>query len=80
MTPRKRMGRIQRQISRAFRAHPGATFHTTELARRWVYPRCEKIARWQYEAVRRAAKRVAVRVGRDEEGLIFGGKSADKLS
>ena len=75
--PRKRMGRIQRAICRAFLAKPGATFHTSELARKWAYPQCNKITRWQRLAIRRAAERVAVRVGRDRRGLIFKARSAD---
>jgi hypothetical protein len=71
------MGRIQRAICHAFLANPGTTFHTCELARKWVYPQCDKITRWQHQAIRRAAERVAVRVGRDRRGLIFKARSAD---
>jgi len=59
--------------------HPGALLHTCELARDWCYPLSEPVRRWQRQAIVRAAKKVAVRVGRDRRGVIFGVKRSSGL-
>ena len=67
----ERWGRIQRRIWRAFIANPGAELRTTELAA-WAYPRLrEKPQRKHLWAIRRAARKVAVRVRRDRLGVVF---------
>jgi hypothetical protein len=58
-------GRVQKQIRRAFLAHPCRTYRTADLVL-WAYPRLRgAIERKQSGAVCRAAQRVAVRVRRD---------------
>lgn len=65
------LGRIQTRVRRAFYAYPERVFYTEELAE-WAYPRLkgplERKHRW---AIVRAAKRVAVRDGRDYRGVRF---------
>jgi hypothetical protein len=65
-------GRIQRQVRRAFIAHPDRQFTTAELAA-WCYPHMtaapQRKHRW---AIVRAAQAMAVRVGRRwPGGVIF---------
>lgn len=73
------MGRIQRQIRRAFIAHPRRLFRTVELIA-WCYPRARVPERKHREAIYRASKTVARRVaGGRKVGLIFGAKSSCDL-
>lgn len=65
------LGPIQRRIRRAFVTNPDRQFHTVELVA-LCYPRLTgKPARKHRWAICRAAKRVAHRVGRDSQGVIF---------
>jgi hypothetical protein len=63
-----RTGRVQRQVWRAFVSAPGQ-WTTVELAA-WAYPRLRQFQEWHLKAVRRAAERLAVRVGRKARGVI----------
>lgn len=67
--------RCQRQIKRAFIAKPGARLTTMDLVR-WCYPRLAEPVRNKHRfAVRRAAERVAIKVGRTYPGgFIWEGK------
>jgi len=57
-----RVGRIGRQIRRALIA-AGKPLSTVELVA-YAYPRQIRFERWQFNSVRRAAPRYAVRIGR----------------
>jgi hypothetical protein len=57
-----RVGRVQRQVRRAFLASNGKPLSTAELIRR-AYPRLRKFESWRYRQVREAAERWAVRIG-----------------
>ncbi len=59
-----RIGRVQRQIARAFISNPGIPLSTAQLIR-YCYPRlkCGHFESWRYRQVREAAARFAVRVG-----------------
>lgn len=70
MRPRG-LGRVQLGVRRAFIAQPGATLHTIALAS-WCYPRAGTVTPWMRKAIVRAARRVAVRLGRDRQGVIWG--------
>jgi hypothetical protein len=59
-----RVGRVQRQIKRAFIASLGSPLTTSDLMRR-AYPRgWDHSESWRYTEVRLAASRYAVRIGR----------------
>jgi hypothetical protein len=58
-----------------FIANPGAELRTSELFE-WAYPRLDKIERNHREVIGRAAKKVAVRVGRDRHKKFGGGVTA----
>ncbi len=58
-----RIGRVQRQIRRAFIAHHYRPLTTIELMR-WCYPKVTKFKRWHSYGVRRAAPKFAVAIGR----------------
>ena len=73
----ERLGTIQRRIWRAFVAKPSAKLSTTELVA-LAYPRLAAgELKWSHRyAVRRAAARVAERVGRKRPGgLVWAAKS-----
>jgi hypothetical protein len=55
-------GRVQTQIVRAL-VGTGRPMATRELAA-WAYPRSRSIVEWHLSVVRRAADRIAIRVGR----------------
>jgi hypothetical protein len=55
--------RVQRQIRRAFAAHPGEQLPTGVLLS-YCYPRIKKYRRGHYRSVWRAALKVAVCLGR----------------
>jgi hypothetical protein len=61
-----RVGRVQRQIRRAFTALE-SPLTTSELLKR-CYPRLTQYASWQRRQVREAAARWAVRIGRSDRG------------
>ena len=67
------LGAVQRGIRRAFLANPDRVFHTTDLLP-WAYPRLKEFRRQHRWWIVVAAKRVAVRLGRDKHGVIFGAK------
>ena len=68
------LGPIQRRIWRAFIANPGAELLTSELAQ-WAYPRWkDKPQRKHLSAIRRAARKVAIRVRRERLGIVFRAK------
>jgi hypothetical protein len=69
----RQLGRVQRQIRRAYLADPASTLHTVELAA-WCYPHVREVRRKHRWAIVVSAKRVAVRLGRDKRGVIFGAK------
>jgi hypothetical protein len=63
-----RIGHIQRQVKRAFIASLGRPLSTSQLLIR-AYPRQRgPFASWQRRAVRQAAARWAVRIGRSDKG------------
>jgi hypothetical protein len=68
-----RLGRIQRQCRRAVIAKPGASFTTAELGA-WAYPRLATIGRHQRRALRRAADRFLIRIGRRGRELVWAAK------
>src|SRR5262249_28564375 len=63
---RKRIGHLQQSIRRAVWAHPRATLSTVQLAA-YCYARGQRLAHWQWLAIRRAAERYAARAGRVED-------------
>jgi hypothetical protein len=60
-----RVGRVQRQIKRAFIASNGQPLTSTELLR-WCWPRERR--RWHYKELMVAASRFARRIGRSQTG------------
>jgi len=58
-----RVGRLQCQVRRAFIAADGRSLSTTDLLR-WCYPERRRFERWRSQAVRRAAPKYAVPIGR----------------
>jgi hypothetical protein len=58
-----RVGRIQCQVRRAFIAANGRAQSTTDLLR-WCYSHLRRYERWRCQAVRRAAPKFAVPIGR----------------
>jgi hypothetical protein len=58
-----RVGRVQRQVRRALVAAGGRPLSTTDLLR-WSYPHLRRFECWRCQAVRRAAPKYAVPVGR----------------
>ena len=62
-----RVGRVQRQIRRAFIASNGQPLSTSTLIR-WCFPKLKTLPSWHYKSVRVAAARFAKRVGRSENG------------
>lgn len=64
-----RIGRVQRQVKRAFLAGNGRPMTTADLAR-WCYPRVKRYRDWHYRNVRRAAEHWAERIapGRGGQG------------
>ena len=71
------LGRVQRQITRAFIAKPSEL--TTAQLFEWCYPRCDKIERKHRVAIVRAAKIVAERVRRDPGGVVWRAKKSQPL-
>jgi len=69
----EQLGAVQRRIRRAFLANPESRLRTIDLAA-WCYPKARRVERKHRWAIVRAAKRVAVRLGRDKHGVIFGPK------
>jgi hypothetical protein len=61
-----KLGKLQRRISRAFIAEPGRK--TTAELIEWCYPRTGAMKHCRRFAVRRAAARIADRVGRTNPG------------
>src|SRR5215510_1294553 len=71
MHPAYLNGRVQRQIRRAFLAHPDRELSTSELILFWCFPRLAGKGAIRNDHIRsttRAAQRVAVRVRRDRPG------------
>jgi hypothetical protein len=64
-----RLGTIQRRIWRAFTAEPSAELSTADLVR-VAFPRLRGFRKSHWSSVRRAAEKVAVRVGRRRPGGI----------
>lgn len=62
-----KIGRVQRQVRRAFIASGGRPLPTPEVARR-CYPRAVKLEHWQRKNVRRALWKFAVPIGRGRQG------------
>jgi hypothetical protein len=62
-----RVGRVQRQIRRAFIANNGQPL-TTNVLMRWAYPQLRKPFHWCYRQLWEAAERYATRIGRSKTG------------
>ena len=62
-----RVGRVQRQIQRAFIASNGQPVSTSTLIR-WCFPKLKTLPSWHYKSIRVAAARFAKRIGRSETG------------
>jgi hypothetical protein len=65
--PKSRIGRVQRQIERAFIISDGKPLSTNKLME-WAYPRLRKPYHWCYRQLWQAAERFAVRIGRSKTG------------
>jgi hypothetical protein len=65
-----RIGRVERQIRRAFIASDGRPLLTIDLMR-WVFPRVSHYEAWRYWSVHRAATKCAVKVGRCGKGNLW---------
>ena len=79
--PINRVGRIQRQIKRAFVVSGGQHLLTIDLLEH-AYPRVTHYEPWHYVSVYRAATKFAVRVGGRRAFIIWGPKPelADQIS
>jgi hypothetical protein len=70
--PKNRVGRIQKQIRRAFIASSGRPLLTIDLLE-YGYPRVDHYERWHYVSIYRAASKFAVRVGGPGRAFIIWG-------
>ena len=68
---KRRVGRIQRQIRRAFIASGGRPLRIAVLLP-WCYPRLSVFKPWHRTNVHRAARRFAIRVGKHGRANIWG--------
>ncbi len=67
---RRAIGRVQRQVRRAFIASAGEPLRIGQLLR-WCYPRQARFKRWHRNSVRRAARRFAQPIDRDSRGVVW---------
>ena len=74
--PINRVGRIQRQIKRAFIASGGQPLLTIHLLEHG-YPRVDHYERWHYVSIYRAASKVAERVGGPGRAFIIWGPNRE---
>lgn len=72
--PGKRIGRVQRQIIRAFIASNGQPLVTRELIQ-WCYPRLDRFQDWHRWNTRRAALKVAAQIGLDGRRMMWRARS-----
>jgi hypothetical protein len=66
-----RIGRVQLQIRRALIASDGKPLQMSDLLPR-CYPREKKFKEWHRWNIRRAAPKVAKRIGMDGQRIIWG--------
>ena len=70
ITPKHRVGRVERQVRRAFIAGKGRPLTTIDLMR-WAFPRATRYEPWRYWSVHRAAKKFAIKVRRWDKGNLW---------
>jgi hypothetical protein len=73
------MGCIQRQVWRSLVAAGGKPVRTADLLA-WAYPLVRRYERWRYKSVYRAAERFAVRLDKDERGVMWGLRQTDSIA
>jgi hypothetical protein len=61
------VGRVQRQVRRAFIASNGRALTTAQLAR-WCYARGGRLQPWHYRNIKQAARRWAIQIDRCRGG------------
>jgi hypothetical protein len=64
---KRKVGRIQQAVRRAFIASDGKPLRTIDLLR-YAYPRLSEFERWHYRNMYRSAPRFAVKRGRVKSG------------
>lgn len=77
-----RVGRVQRQVFRAFIVSNGRPRTTGQLIR-YCYPRLTRFEHWHYNGVKRAAQRFAMQIatsaGGRGKGALWGLRSGQML-
>ena len=68
--PKHRVGRVERQVRRAFIASHGQPLLTADLMH-WAFPRATRYEPWRYWSVHRAAKKFAIKVRRWDKGNLW---------